>query len=790
MLEQLRRNSRSFIIWILFGIIIAVFIVSFGPQAQTDSLGCGYSDSGALEVADEEVPLSSWRFAVNSLRGGGPQQAMMRRQHAVDLLVERELLAQAAEERGFQVSDEVVNQAIAAGEFYIMGHLSRMQDAQFWRDFQHLERLAMDLGLANVAQLAEEQRREHLAEMMRHLLLRSATVSDEEARQFYVQQNTKVTAEYVKFDIRRYRSALKLGEADLKRYVDAHDADLKKAWEAEKTQWSSDKPRVLARHIMINKDPAKPADKAGADKAGADKAGADKAGADKAGADKAGADKAGADKAGADKQVAGADKKPGADKPAAGADKKPGDKPGDKPAEDKAPAADRAKAALAKLTGGADFAAVATEFSEDQTKTRGGLLGWRPSDSLGYGKELVEAAKKLAVGKVSEVIETDRAYHILRIEERSEKGLTYEQKRMDLAVKLAPDYYARALARRDAEQALAMAQNKPLEELFERKKAPAGNNLPSDLSPELLEQIRQLQGQGIDIQTAPPGEVPPGEGEGFEGEPAPGPGEGASPGEGAEPEPTGEEQGGLILREGPTRLAQAGQPAEPPAKPAPADPAAPAKPAPAGGPAAKPAPGAPAKPTSPGSKPPAPGQPSGAGAEELPAVTVEKPGLQTVGPVARMGDSLAGLGQSDKMVADLFEKLEVGKLAPEVYEVRDLRGIGGGDGFAIVVLKGRDAADLAKFEPARAKIIEDMTYGARVVADGDMVYGKSVLHLSEWIKQRCADAARNGTIKVNPELFAEGQEEGEQQPGYQPCATLNEDSVAGQLTSRREDPQQ
>ena len=40
MLEQLRQQSRSFIIWILFGIIIVVFVISFGPQAEAN-LGCG-----------------------------------------------------------------------------------------------------------------------------------------------------------------------------------------------------------------------------------------------------------------------------------------------------------------------------------------------------------------------------------------------------------------------------------------------------------------------------------------------------------------------------------------------------------------------------------------------------------------------------------------------------------------------------------------------------------------------------------------------------------------------------
>jgi peptidyl-prolyl cis-trans isomerase D len=691
MLEQLRRNSRSFIIWILFGIIIAVFIISFGPQASPDSLGCGQSKQIALEVNGEEVSLNSWRFAMNSpgLRGGGASQQMMRRQFAVDLLVMRELLAQAAEERGFRISDEAVNQAIAAGDFFILGQRQRVSDPEFWRDYRQLEGYANNMGLSSVAMLAEEQRRELLAETMRRLLLDSTTVSDEEARAYYINQNTKITADYVKFDTRRYKSAMQLSDADIDKYVAGHDAELKKAWEAEKAQWATDKPRLLARLIFIANDaPAKPPGKDDKDDKGDGKAG----------------------------EAA-------------------------KPADGKPSAKERAEAARARVTSGTDFGAVAREVSEDRaTKIRNGLTGWRPADSLGQGKEVVEAVKKLAPNQVSEVIESERGYYIVRVEERSEKALTFEQKRGDLAARLAPDYYARELALRDAKQALAMAATTPLDKLFERK-APGGMG-GQELSPEILEQLEQLKSQGIDIQS----------GGGDEGAD-----EGTPPDDGKQ---------GFLLREGPNVLAQSGgqQPRPPDPAGAPAKPGAgqSGTPAPAGAPAkpdagqsGTPSAGAPARPGAgkPGTPPPAPA------ADGLPVVTVEKPPLQTVGPVSRMGDFLAGLGRSEKLVADLFENLEVGKIAPEPYELGES---GSGDGFAIVVLKSREDADVSKFDESRADIIEQLSY-----AKG---YGR----LSEWVRQRCDQTSKSGAIKVNRELFREGQDADSPEVGYQPCASLAE----------------
>ncbi|HEU5057208.1 MAG TPA: peptidylprolyl isomerase [Kofleriaceae bacterium] len=676
MLEQLRRNSRSFIIWILFGIIIAVFIISFGPQANPESLGCGHANEFALEVTGEDVSVNSWRFGVNGvnwlrLRGGG-QDASYRRQLALDLLVQRELLAQAAEDRGFRVPDDLVNKAIAAGEFYILGYKVRINDRDFFRDYKQLESFATSLGLPNVAQLLEEQRREQLAEMTRHLFLAAAAVSDEEVKQAFVQENTKISADYVKFDVARYKNALSLGEEEIAKYAAENDAELKKAWESEKTQWTNDRARVLARHIFIAKEEAKP---------------------------------------------------PAEDKPADEATDKPEEDPAaaaGKKEEARAAAAakarDEAKAVHARLAAGEDFAKVAREVSDDPlTRARGGVLGWRPAESLGYGKEVVEATKKLEVGKLSEPIETPRGFHIVRIDEKSDKGLTYEQKKLDLAAKTAADHYARQLAKRDAEAALAQAKQKPLDQLFERKAPPQpmpfpGGQLPENITPEMLEQLMK---------------------------------------EAAE---AGEE--GVIFREGPNVLAQAGgttpttQPSAPPATPAPAKPA-PARPAPAKAPATTPA------------------APADAGG--LPAVTVEKPGLETIGPVSRSRDFLAGVGRSEELLTDLFEKIEVGKLGDKVYEVSDTS-----DAYVIVQLKEREDADMSKFDEDRERL------------KSEIAFEKGVTRLSAWLVDRCVKSSKAGDIRINPSVLQD--DDSGKKVEYRACASINEMSLAGQLRSGRDTP--
>ena len=208
---------------------------------------------------------------------------------------------------------------------------------------------------------------------------------------------------------------------------------------------------------------------------------------------------------------------------------------------------------------------MAREVSDDAlTKARGGVLGWRPAESLGYGKEVVEAAKKLEVGKVSEPIETRARvpHHPGRRAQRQGAHLRAEAARPGRQGGGRP-LRAGSWPSATPRPALAQAKQKPLEELFERKAPPR----------------RRCRSTRQQMEDLPPGD--PGAAQGPRG-PA-----GQAP------------KRALIVREGPNVLAQAGgQPAgqaatrqagghatrqagaTPPAKPAKPAATPPAKPAP------------------------------------------------------------------------------------------------------------------------------------------------------------------------------------------------------------------
>jgi peptidyl-prolyl cis-trans isomerase C len=86
---------------------------------------------------------------------------------------------------------------------------------------------------------------------------------------------------------------------------------------------------------------------------------------------------------------------------------------------------DEAEAARARVTeGGEDFAAVARELSTDQaTAANGGALGWFTREEM--VAPFAEAAFALEPGAISEPVETEFGWHIIRVAERDpERPLT------------------------------------------------------------------------------------------------------------------------------------------------------------------------------------------------------------------------------------------------------------------------------------------------------------------------------------------------------------------------------
>ena len=90
------------------------------------------------------------------------------------------------------------------------------------------------------------------------------------------------------------------------------------------------------------------------------------------------------------------------------------------------PTEDEAKAILAQLKGGADFATLAKEKSKDPGAAEGGDLGYFTKDQM--VPEFAEVAFKLDKGQLSDPVKTQFGWHIIKVEDKRIKPTpTFDQ---------------------------------------------------------------------------------------------------------------------------------------------------------------------------------------------------------------------------------------------------------------------------------------------------------------------------------------------------------------------------
>ncbi len=83
------------------------------------------------------------------------------------------------------------------------------------------------------------------------------------------------------------------------------------------------------------------------------------------------------------------------------------------------PTEDEAKAALARVKKGEDFAKVADEVSKDPG-SQGGDLGWFTKDKM--VPEFAAAAFKLEPGQISDPVKSEFGWHVIKLEGKREKS--------------------------------------------------------------------------------------------------------------------------------------------------------------------------------------------------------------------------------------------------------------------------------------------------------------------------------------------------------------------------------
>lgn len=248
MLDTFRTNASSTLMTTLIGAIALVFIFSFGPGSR----GCrsdGVQAGWAARVNGEEVPTSAFdqslRRAVNFkqlMRRGSYSKEQARadkvREEAMDEVIERELIAQAALKAGLWVSDEDVIKEITEGEQF-------KKNGAF--DKETYLRYVNNVEGVGPKKYEERVRRDLMVRRMAELAFGTITVSDDEARAEYVKGEEAASIEYVRFGAFQFRDAA-VTDAEADKYLADHAADVEKKYADNKDRYME--PRsIKARRI-------------------------------------------------------------------------------------------------------------------------------------------------------------------------------------------------------------------------------------------------------------------------------------------------------------------------------------------------------------------------------------------------------------------------------------------------------------------------------------------------------------------------------------------------------------
>jgi peptidyl-prolyl cis-trans isomerase D len=258
MLDTMRANRRNILTALLFGIIIFVFVVSFGPGSQ----GCqGAQPGGSAEVASvngESIGAEDFEQQYAQLYRMYQQQAgegftqeladqMGLRESALEQLVIRELILQEAERQGLVVTDEELERSIKESPaFQSGGHF----------DHEYYTRTTSS-AYGSPGRFEARMREDLLVQKMATLVRQAAKVSPDEIKDAWLAEADRVNLELVSFPVDAAKAEVKPTEEEVRAYAAANAKKIEDFYKATPAAFQKQK-RVAARHILVKVDASTP----------------------------------------------------------------------------------------------------------------------------------------------------------------------------------------------------------------------------------------------------------------------------------------------------------------------------------------------------------------------------------------------------------------------------------------------------------------------------------------------------------------------------------------------------
>jgi len=254
MLDKMRESSRSFGMYLVFGVLILVFIIYFGPGSHGCMGGNGMEGPSpwAAKVNGDQIGWKEFEGAYsNTLRSYQQQmgerfdakmaEQMGLKKNVLDQLVDRKLLLAQAKKQGIAVADSEVAAKVKEQEFF-------HKDGQF--DFGTYKDVLANAGLTPDKYEADVRESLLITKLIAQVR-QSATASDEEIQEEFRKDNDKANLTFVRFSAVADDQVAPT-DAEIRDYLASEDG--KKAvadeYEAKSFRFKTPK-RVKAQHILV-----------------------------------------------------------------------------------------------------------------------------------------------------------------------------------------------------------------------------------------------------------------------------------------------------------------------------------------------------------------------------------------------------------------------------------------------------------------------------------------------------------------------------------------------------------
>jgi len=365
MLDRMRRH-KGWLKWSL-AIVILAFIVLYIPSFLKSDAAANSDVVASVEGRDITVGRfrAAYQRQMQAYRaqfGGNVDEKMLKQlgidQRIVQQMIEEETALAEASKLGITATDEEVRTRIAS-----MPGLQ--ENGQFIGEQRYRQLLQMQTPPLTVSDFEDQIRRAITIEKLRSALTNWITVTDKEVEDEFQRRNEKVKLAIVAFAADKFREGLDASDAELTAYYDAHKNDLKVP-EKRKVRYALVDTQALRNTITVSADDVKRYYEDNEQQYSTPE------------------------------QVRASHILFKTDGKNDDAVKK------------------QAEEVLAKAKSGADFAKLATEYSQDDaSKVKGGDLDFFPKGQM--VPEFDKAVFSMKVGEISDLVKSQFGYHIIKL---------------------------------------------------------------------------------------------------------------------------------------------------------------------------------------------------------------------------------------------------------------------------------------------------------------------------------------------------------------------------------------